>query len=157
MKSSLKIIIYISIVMIITLILCIIFIRPKVLNLKATEEYEYIRNNKKELEEVIIKNDAQLGTTCYRLDINKAYEILNNIEIKKETKKWCSGGNMYLEFYFKNEVKKSFYFDCESLVYNSIHYELKEDVILVNKDKYMPDKITNTMIIVSNKDEVECK
>jgi len=157
MKNSLKVVIYIILVIIITVVLCSIFIKPKVLNLKVTEEYQYIENNKKNIEEVIIKNDAQLGTTCYRLDINKAYEILNNIEIKKETKKWCSGGNMYLEFYFKNEVKKSFYFDCESLVYDNTHYELKEDVILVNKDEYIPDKTIKGMIIVSNEDKIDCK
>ena len=157
MKFSLKIFVYIIIVIFITLILCIIFIKPKVLNLKVTEEYEYIQNNKKNIEEVIIRNDAQLGTNCYKIDTNKAYEILNNIEIKKESKTWCSSGNKYLEFYFKNGINKKFYFKCVNLVYDNIYYELKEEVILVNKDEYVPDKITNTMILISDKDEVECK
>ena len=157
MKISLKIFIYVTIIIFITLILCIVFIKPKTLNLKVTEEYEYIQKNKKNIEEVIIRNDAQLGTNCYKLDTNKAYEILNNIEIKKETKMWCSSGTMHLEFKFNDGTKKSFYFDCENLVYDNTHYELKEDVILVNKDEYIPDKITNTMIVVENKDEVECK
>jgi len=157
MKFSLKIFVYITIVIFITLILCIVFIKPKVLNLKATEEYEYIQNNKKNIDEVIIRNEAQLGISCYKLDTNKAYEILNNINIKKEAEMWCSGGNIHLEFYFNDGTKKGFYFECESLVYDNTHYELKEDVILVNKDEYMPDKTTNTMIVVSNKDEVECK
>ena len=39
---------------------------------------------------------------------------------------------------------------------NNTYYELKEEVILVNKDEYMPDKITKGMIIVSNKDRVDC-
>ena len=157
MKKYLKYICYIIIVIIITFILCVIFIKPKVLNLKTTKEYEYIQNNKKNIKEIIIRNEAQLGTTCYRLDINKSYEILNNIEIKKETKKWCSGGKMYLNLNFYDGTKKNFYFDCESLVYDNIHYELKNEVILVNKDEYMPDKITKGMIIVSNEDKVECK
>ena len=127
------------------------------LNLKTTEEYSYIQNNKKNIEEVIIRNKAQLGTTCYKLDTSKAYEILNNIEIKKETQMRCFGGNHNLEFYFKDGTSKKFYFECVNLVYNNIYYELKEDVILVNKDEYMPDKITKTMIVVSDKDEVECK
>ena len=86
MKYNLKIFIYITIVIFITLILCIVFIKPKVLNLKVTKEYEYIQNNRKNIEEVIIKNEAQLGTKCYSININKAYEILNNIEIRKEVK-----------------------------------------------------------------------
>ena len=157
MKNSLKVVIYIILVIIITVVLCSIFIKPKVLNLKVTEEYQYIENNKKNIEEVIIRNEAQLGTSCYKIDTNKAYEILSNIKIKKETKMWCSSGNMYLEFYFNEETKKGFYFECESLVYDSTHYELKEDVILVNKDEYIPDKTTKGMIIVSNEDKIDCK
>ena len=29
--------------------------------------------------------------------------------------------------------------------------------ILVNKDEYMPDKITKGMIFVSDEDEIECR
>ena len=47
MKNSLKVVIYIVLVIIITVVLCSIFIKPKVLNLKVTEEYQYIENNKK--------------------------------------------------------------------------------------------------------------
>ena len=157
MKKSIKFIIYIILVMVITFIVCFIFIKPKLLNLKTTEEYEYIQNNKKNIEEVIIKNEAQLGTTCYKLDTNKAYEILNNIEIKKEAKIWCSGENKYLEFYFNDGTNKEFYFECVNFVYDNVYYELKEEVILVNKDEYMPGEITKGMIIVSNEDIIECK
>ena len=157
MKKYLKYICYIIIVIIITFILCVIFIKPKVLNLKTTKEYEYIQNNKKNIEKVIIRNDAQMGKSCYELEINKAYDILNNMEIKKESEMWCSGGNMHLEFYFKDGTIKGFYFDCERLVYNNTYYELEEEVLLINKDEYMPDKITKGMIIVANKDKIECR
>ena len=59
MKNILKVIIYIILVMFITFILCVIFMKPKIFNLKTTEEYEYIQNNKKNIEEIIIKNEAQ--------------------------------------------------------------------------------------------------
>ena len=157
MKDILKIVIPIIIVAVITFVLCIIFIKPKVLSIKATKEYEYIQNNKKNIEKVIIRNEGQLGTSCYRLDIKTAYEILNNMEIKRESKKWCSGGENYLQFYFTEGTKREFYFDCESLVYDNTYYELEEEIILFNDDEYMPDKITKGMIIVSNKDEVDCE
>ena len=157
MKNILKIVIPIIIVAVITFILCIIFIKPKVLSIKATKEYEYIQNNKKNIEKVIIRNEAQLGISCYELEINKAYENLNNMEIKRESKKWCSGGEKYLQFYFNEGTNKEFYFDCESLVYDNISYELEEEIILINKDEYMPDKITKGMIILSNKDKVVCE
>lgn len=156
MKKSLKFIIYIILIMTITFILCFIFIKPKVLNLKTTKEYEYIQNNKQNIEEVIIRNEAQLGTSCYKLDIDRAYEILNNIEIKKEAG-GCYSDNKYLEFYFKDGTNKKIKFECENLIYDGKRYELEDKVVLFNKDEYMPDKITEGMIIVLNEDKVECK
>lgn len=156
MKKSIKFIIYIILVMVITFIVCFIFIKPKLLNLKTTQEYEYIQNNKKNIEEVIIKNEAQLGTTCYKLDTNKAYEILSNIEIKKETG-GCYSNNKYLEFYFNDGISKKIKFECENLIYDGKKYELEDKVVLFNKDEYMPKEITKGMIIVSNEDKVECR
>lgn len=155
-KKNLKMIIYIFLVMFITFVLCMIFIKPKVLNLKWTKEYEYIQNNKKNIEEVIIRNKAQLRTSYYKLDINKVYEILNNIEIKKETG-FCSRSNVYLEFYFKDKINKTITFECENLCYDGKRYELKDQVTLYNKDESIPDKITESMIIVSNEDKTDCK
>ena len=156
MKKSIKFIIYIVLVMVITFIVCFIFIKPKLLNLKTTEEYEYIQNNKKNIEEVIIKNEAQLGTTCYKLDTNKAYEILSNIEIKKEAG-GCYSDNKYLEFYFNGGISKKIKFECENLIYDGKKYELEDKVVLFNKDEYMPEEITKGMIIVSNEDKIDCK
>jgi len=156
MKDSLKILIYIILVILITSILCIIFIKPKVLNFKVTEEYTYIQNNKKDIEETIIRYKTQLGEICYKLDIKEAYKILNNITIKKETG-FCSAPYLYLEFYFKDDVQKEIHFECENLFYKGKRYELKDKVILFNKDEYLPDKITKGMIIISNKDKIDCK
>ena len=156
MNKNLKFIIYIILVIIITFILCFVFIKPEVLNLKATKEYEYIQNNKKNIEEVIIRNEAQLGTSCYKLDINKAYEILSNIEIKKYAG-GCYSDNKYLEFYFNDGISKKIKFECENLIYDGKRYELEDKVVLYNKDEYMPEEITSGMIIVSNEDKVECK
>jgi len=156
MKKSLKFIIYIILIMTITFILCFIFIKSKALNLKTTKEYEYIQNNRKNIEEVIIRNEAQLGTSCYKLDIKKAYEILNNIEIKKEAG-GCYSDNKYLEFYFKDGTNKKIKFECENLIYDGKRYELEDKVVLFNKDEYMPEEITKGMIIVSNEDKVECR
>lgn len=157
MKNSLKVIVYIILVIIITILLCIIFIKPKVLNFKVTEEYQYIQNNRKNIEEIIIRTNTQLGKICYKLDPKKGYDTINNISIKKETEFWCSDSNLYLEFYFKDGVYKKIYFECENLVYDGINYELKDKILLVNKDEYIPDKVTKGMIFVSNEDKIECK
>ena len=151
-----KVIIGIFLVILITLICCMIFIKPKLFDFKVTEEYEYIQNNKKDIEEIIVRNNSHMGESCYKLDVENGYDFFNNMDIEKETELWCSGTQLYLEFYFKDGIYKEIHFECENLVYDGIKYKLKDKVILVNKDEYIPDKITKGMIIVLNKDRVDC-
>jgi hypothetical protein len=157
MKASLKVIIYIILVTIITLILCSLFIKSKTLNFKITNEFQKVQKNKKNIEEIIVRSETLMGKFCYKLDIDKAYDILSNIYIKSEAKMTCTDSDKYLEVYFKDGTNEEFFFECENLVYNGIRYELKDKVMLFNKDEYVPDKITKGMIIVSNEDRVECK
>ena len=49
------------------------------------------------------------------------------------------------------------YFEGENFVYNNKKYKLKNDIILINKDEYESDKITEDMVIVSNENKIECK
>ena len=94
------------------------------------EGIEYISSNQNEAlkeqgvklgkppkKETIIRYKTQLGEICYKLDIKKAYKILNNISIKKETG-FCSAPYLYLEFYFKDDVQKEIHFECENLFYD---------------------------------------
>ena len=157
MKTSLKFITYIILVIVITLILCSIFIKPKTLNFKITNEFQNVQKNRKNIEEIIVRSETLLGRFCYKLDIDKGYEILNNIYIKKQAKMMCTDSDKYLEVYFKDGTNEEFLFECENLVYNGIRYELKDKIMLFNKDEYIPDKITKGMIIVSNEDRIECK
>lgn len=156
MRDILKAIVSIILVIVITLICCILFLKPK-LNFKETSEFRYIENNKDNIEEIIVKTVTLLGEHCYKIDTNKGYDILNNIVIKKKSKFGCTDSDMYLEVYFNNGTSKTIFFECENLVYNNIKYELKDNILLVNKDEYMPDKITKNTIIISNKDKINCK
>ena len=157
MKNIFKVIIPIILVAILTIILCSIFIRPKTLNFKITNEFQNVQKNKKNIEKIIVRSETQLGNFCYKLDINKAFDILSNIYIKGEAKMMCTSSDKYLEVYFKDGTNEEFFFECENLVYNGVKYELKDKVELFNKDEYIPEKITKGMIIVSNEDKVECK
>ena len=157
MKDILKVIVYIIVIMIITLICLKIFIKQNILNFKETKEFRYIEKNKDNISEFIVKTDTLLGEHCYKIDINKGYDILNNIIIKKEAKYMCTDSDYYLEVYFKNGTNKKILFECENLVYGGIRYQLKDEINLVNKDEYMPDKITKATIIISDEDKVECK
>ena len=157
MKVSLNVITYIILVTIITLILCSIFIKPKTLNFKITNEFQNVQKNKKNIEEIIVRSETLMGKFCYKLDINEAYDILNNIYIKGEAEMMCTDSDKYLEVYFKDGTNEEFFFECENLVYNGIRYELKDKIRLFNKDEYVPNKITKGMIIISNEDRVDCK
>lgn len=157
MKASLKVIIYIILVTIITLILCSLFIKPKTLNFKITNEFQKVQKNKKNIEEIIVRSETLMGKFCYKLDIDKAYDILSNIYIKGEAKMMCTDSDKYLEVYFKDGTNEEFFFECENFVYNGTRYELKDKIMLFNKDEYIPEKITKGMIIISNEDRVECK
>lgn len=157
MKVSLKVITYIILITIITLILCSIFIKPKTLNFKITNEFQKVQKNRKNIEKIIVRSETLIGKFCYRLDIEKAYDILSNISIKKESKMICTDSDKYLEVYFKDGTNEEFFFECENFVYNGIRYELKDKIALFNKDEYIPEKITKGMIIVSNEDKIECE
>lgn len=156
MKDSLKVIIPIILVMVITLICCKTFIKPNVPKFQETSDFRYIENNKDNIEMFIVKTNTLLGEHCYKIDIDKGYNVLKNISIKKEIQMTTFDSNMYLEIYFNNGKLKSFYFEGDNLVYNGKKYELNNNVILFNKDNYVPDKTTKTMIIISSKDEIEC-
>ena len=64
---------------------------------------------------------------------------------------------MYMEFYFKNDSKRVLSFECGNLLYKGERYELKNKIVLYNSDEYLPDEIDEGMIIISNKDMVQCK
>jgi len=157
MKTILKVIISIFLIIIITLVCCLIFIKPNTLNFQETQEFIYIEKNKNNINEIIIKTDTLLGEHCYKIDINKGYDILNNTIIKKESKYRCMDSDMYLEIYFNDGTNRKILYECENLVYNNTRYELKDTIFLVNKDEYIPDKITKNTIIISNKDKITCK
>lgn len=157
MKNILKFIIPIFLIIIITLICCIIFIKPNLLKFQETEEFRYVENNKDNIDKFIVKTVTLLGKNCYEIDSNKGYNILNDISLKKEVNVKTFDSDMYLEVYFNNDIKKSFYFEGENFVYNNKKYKLKNDIILINKDEYESDKITEDMVIVSNENKIECK
>ena len=155
MKKIIKYISVIILVILVTLILCITFLKD-IPNFKETKEYIEIKHNKSKIDKVIVRTVGLLGEHCYQIDNKKAYNILENISIKKEKDIRCMDSDKYLDFYFKNNKKITLSFECEFLKYKDKRYKLKEDIIVYNKDEYLPKKITDSMIIVSNKDSVNC-
>ena len=157
MKYTAKIIIYIILIIIVTLIICTFFIKPNPLKFKETNEFKNIEYNKDNIKEINIRTETLIGRYCYKIDIEKGYKLLNNISIKNKTNMICTDSDMYIEVYFNNNTKNTFKFECGNLVYNQDRYKLKNKIKLYNKDEYLPNEITEDMIIISNVDKVECK
>ena len=112
-----KKIIFIFLVMIATLILCFLFIKPKTLNFQNTEEFIYVENHIDDIDKFVIKSVTLLGEHCYLIDISKGYEILKNIDIKKETNMTITDSDRYFEIYFNSGKNLNFKFEGENLEY----------------------------------------
>ena len=156
MKKSLKFIIFLILVIFVTIACCFIFI-PDVPKFKESSEYKYLINNKNNVESVVVRTVTLLGERCYKIDNEKGYDILNDISFKKKTNMTCTDSDMYMEFYFKNDNKRILSFECGNLIYRDEKYKLKNEVILYNEDEFVPDKIKNGMIVISNDNLIECK
>lgn len=156
MKKSLKFILFLVLVIFVTIACCFIFI-PDVPNFKESSEYKYLINNKNNVESVVVRTVTLLGERCYNIDNEKGYDILNDISFKKKINMTCTDSDMYMEFYFKNDNKRILSFECGNLIYRDEKYKLNNEVILYNEDEFVPDKIKNGMIVISNDDLIECK
>ena len=156
MKDIFKVICLMIFIILITVICCFMFI-PNVSNFNETGLYKYIENNKDNVDQVIVRTVTLLGENCYKINTLDGYNILNNISFKKKTNMTCTDSDMYIEFYFKNNEKRILSFECGNMHYRDEKYDLENEVILYNRDQYVPDKINNGMIIVSDSNKVECR
>ena len=156
MKDIFNVICLIFLIILITVICCFMFI-PNVSNFNETGLYKYIENNKDNVDQVIVRTVTLLGENCYKINTLDGYNILYNISFKKKTNMTCTDSDMYIEFYFKNNEKRILSFECGNMHYRDEKYDLENEVILYNKDQYVPDKINNGMIIVFDSNKVECR
>lgn len=148
--------IFIFLVMSATLILCFIFIRPKALNFQNTNEFLYLENHINDIDKFVVKSDTLLGKHCYLIDTGKGYDLLKNIDIKKETNMTITDSDKYLQIYFNSGKTIYFKFEGENLVYNGKKYILKNPIVSYKKEEYVPEEINEYMIVFSEKDEIDC-
>lgn len=147
--------IFIFLAMVITLIFYFVFIKLNILNFQNTEEFLYLESHVSDIEKFVVKTDTLLGEHCYLIDSNKGYNVLKNIEIKKETNMTITDSDMYFQIYFNSGKNVIFKFEGENLEYNGEKYILKNPIVSYKED-YVSDEINEYMIIVSENDEVEC-
>lgn len=155
MKRYIKYILTVFLTMILTLYLCTLYKKSKILNFKETMDYNYIENNKNKIDKIILKTDTLLGEHCYLID-NSAINTLKNIEIKKETNMKITDSDKYYQIYFKTGKVITIKFEGENLEYDGKKYILKNQIVDYKKEIFLPEKIDEYMIIFSQDDEIEC-
>lgn len=99
-----------------------------------TKEYIYTNHYRDKVDKFVVETDTLLGKHCYEVNKGDALNMLDKIEIKKETKTYSTDSDSYYKIYFENGEVKTFMFNGENLFYNGKYYELenKKDFVLSN-------------------------
>lgn len=140
MKKNIRVVLVIVLFMI-ALIIILLCIKPT-LKFKETEEYLYIEKNKNDVSQFVVEIDNLSGKHCYEINKKDALEVLEEFEIKKETKISVTDSDMYYKIYFNDETVKTFEFEGGHLVYNNKKYELKN---------------SSEIFVLSTDNEIDCR
>lgn len=144
------------------------------LDFKEINDFKFVKDNKENIEKIVLKTSTLLGEKCYLVDTEKAYDLLDNITIKEETSEHITDSNIYIMVHFNENIKnkyyfekeklyeekivKSFWFESAHLVHSGKKYILeKEPLFFINKDE-VPENIdeeVNTVLIAE--EEIECE
>lgn len=115
-------------IIIVTLIMCLIFVKPKVLNFNIINEYTYFENNIELVDKIVLTNYTQLGEINYLIDNEVGISFLKNLKIEKESNEFVTHGDRELCVYFDNGKKVSFDFEYDNFVYNNKRYEVNNKI-----------------------------
>jgi hypothetical protein len=116
------------IIMIITLTSCFIFIKPKTLKFKNTNEYIYFENHINDIDKIELKTYTLLGITSYKIDNKIGKDFLLNLKIKKETDYTITDSDASLIIYYKSGKKTTFNFEYNNFKYKQKKYKVNNDV-----------------------------
>jgi hypothetical protein len=86
-----KVILLIFVIMIVTLGLCFLFIKPKVFNFKNINEYVYFENHINEIDKIVLETYTLIGKNSYLIDKEKGKERQGDIQDKA-----CEGAGLHL-------------------------------------------------------------
>ena len=161
-------------IIILILLLSLTACTKKELDFKEIEDFKFVKENKENIDKIVLKTETLLGEKCYLVNTKEAYNLLDNITIKNETNKHITDSNFYIMVHFNENVKnkyyfeqeklyeekvvKSFWFESTHLVHSGKKYLLeKEPLFFINKDDVPEniDKELNTVLIAER--EIECE
>ena len=98
-------------IMVVTLGLCVLFIKPKVLNFKNINEYVYLENHIDEIDKIVLETYTLIGKKSYFVDKENGIEFLNNIRIKKEIDYTITDSDASLVIFYKSGENTIFNFE----------------------------------------------
>lgn len=111
-------------IMVVTLGLCVLFIKPKVLNFKNINEYVYLENHIDEIDKIVLETYTLIGKNSYLVDKENGIEFLNNLRIKKEIDYTITDSNASLVIFYKSGENTIFNFEYNNFKYGSRKYEV---------------------------------
>lgn len=115
-------------IMVVTLGLCVIFIKPKVLNFKNINEYVYFENHIDEIDKIVLETYTLIGKKSYFVDKENGIEFLNNLRIKKEIDYTITDSNASLVIIYKSGENTIFNFEYNNFKYGSKKYEVNSNI-----------------------------
>ena len=115
-------------IMVVTLGLCVLFIKPKVLNFKNINEYIYLENHIDEIDKIVLETYTLIGKNSYFVDKENGIKFLNNLRIKKEIDYTITDSNATLFVYFKSGDKTEFNFEYNNFKYRGKKYATNLEV-----------------------------
>ena len=160
----------ISLIILLSLCGCI----KKEFTFKDVKDYIFIKDNKENIEKIVLKTDTLLGEKCYLLNTEETFEFLDNINKLEETSEYVSDSNYYVMVHFNDNIDKKYYFEKQKLyeekivktfwfegsklIHSGKKYKLeKEPMFFINKSEIPEniDKEKNTIIVAER--EIECE
>ena len=127
-------------IMLLSLGLCFVFIKPKVLNFKNINEYTYLESHIDEVDKIVLETYTLLGKTGYLVDNEVGKDFLVNLKIKKLADYTVTDSNASLIVYFKSGDSINFDFEYNSFKYGGNKYEVDKnvwDLIDESKKEYL--------------------
>lgn len=115
-------------IMVVTLGLCVLFIKPKVLNFKNINEYVYLENHIDEIDKIVLETYTLIGKNSYLVDKENGIEFLNNLRIKKEIDYTITDSNASLVIIYKSGENTIFNFEYNNFKYGSKKYEANSNI-----------------------------
>ena len=115
-------------IMVVTLGLCVLFIKPKVLNFKNINEYVYLENHIDEIDKIVLETYTLIGKNSYLVDKENGIEFLNNLRIKKEIDYTITDSNASLVFIYKSGENTIFNFEYNNFKYGRKKYEVNSNI-----------------------------